>query len=71
MDIPLAILSGITTKVYDDLYDNKFLTNETLKESLKGINWMLFTLLAYNDFNFAFVFYLINALCLISEPEFH
>jgi hypothetical protein len=71
MDILLAIISGITTKLYDDLYDNNFLSNETLKESLKGINWILFTLLAYNDFNFAFVFYLINALCLISEPEFY
>jgi hypothetical protein len=67
MDFILPIIGGISCKLYDDLNDNHFLTNEIFKESLKGSQWILLTLLSHNDFNFALVNYLINVANAISN----
>lgn len=67
MEFILPILAGISCKLYDDLNDNKLLTNEVFKECLKGSQWILLTLLSYNDFNFAVSNYIINLLNAINN----
>lgn len=62
MDVLIPILGGISCKLYDDLNDNNFLTNEVLKESLKGSQWILLSLLSHNDFNFTIIAYFVNFL---------
>jgi hypothetical protein len=69
MDYVYAILGGISSKVYDDLVDNKLTDNQTIFETLKGSQWILLTLLSYNDFNFAFLFYIINVLNFVGNPN--
>jgi hypothetical protein len=54
-----AFLAGLLAKVYDDLTDNHMI-NPLGQEILKGLQWMLLTLLSYNDFNFAFINYVMN-----------
>ena len=44
-----AFLAGLLAKVYDDLTDNHMI-NPLGQEILKGLQWMLLTLLSYNDF---------------------
>jgi hypothetical protein len=61
MDYLYAFLGGLLCKVYDDLNDNNMI-DEQLQELLKGSQWILLTLLSYNDFNFALINYVINAL---------
>jgi hypothetical protein len=56
-----AFLGGFLCKVYDDLNDNHILT-PLPQEILKGAQWILLTLLSYNDFNFAIFAYIANAL---------
>jgi len=58
MEFLYATLSGISAKLYDDLTDNKLLTDKTTKEVLKGSQWILLTLISQTDFNFALPFYL-------------
>ena len=60
MDISLPFIGGIVCKLYDDLYDNNILTNETFKEILKGSHWITLTLSSYNDFNFTIIALFIN-----------
>jgi len=62
MEFGYAFLGGTIAKAYDDLYDNKIVTNETAKEVLKGFHWCFLTLLSHNDFNFTLAFYIANAL---------
>lgn len=62
MDYFLAFLGGVTCKIYDDLHDNNLLTNKLAKESLKGIQWILLTILTISDFNFGVGFYTFNAI---------
>jgi hypothetical protein len=69
MDNLYAALCGISGKVYDDLYDNKLTDNQTIFETLKGSQWILLTLLSYSDFNFAFLFYIINVLNFVGNPN--
>lgn len=67
MDYLLPLLSGIVAKIYDDLHDNNLLNNDMLKESLKGSQWILLTLLSYNDFNFSIIAYFANVLTVFSN----
>lgn len=67
MDYILPLLGGISCKIYDDLQDNNLLTNEVFKECLKASQWILLTLLSYNDFNFTVFIHLINVLNAISN----
>ena len=69
MDYIYAALCGISAKVYDDLYDNKLTDNKTIFEVLKGSQWVLLTLLSHSDFNFAFLFYIINLLNSLGNPN--
>ena len=69
MDNLSAALCGISGKVYDDLYDNKITDNQTIFETLKGSQWILLTLLSYSDFNFAFLFYIINVINSVGNPN--
>jgi hypothetical protein len=52
MDYLYAFLAGLLCKVYDDFNDNNMIGGH-IQEVLKGSQWMLMTLLAYNDFNFS------------------
>ena len=62
MEYLYAFLGGMLNKIYDDLFDNKIITDDFAKEMLKGAQWILLTLLSYNDFNFALCFYSVNVL---------
>jgi hypothetical protein len=53
MDLLYSALFGFSTKLYDEIIDLKLSTNDLLVECLKSFNIMLFTLLTYNDMNFA------------------
>jgi hypothetical protein len=53
MDLIYAVLFGIVLKIYDDLNDLNININPLITESLKSLNIMLFTLIAYNDFSFS------------------
>ena len=61
MDYLYAFLGGLLCKAYDDFNDNHMIGSH-VQELLKGSQWILLTLLSYNDFNFALVNYVINAL---------
>lgn len=54
MDLVYAILFGIIMKIYDEITDLKVNVNPLVIESLKSLNIMFFTLIAYNDFSFSF-----------------
>ena len=60
MDILLAVLAGISSKLYDDLNDMNIMTSDKVNEVLKGLTWVLLTLVSINDFNFSILFYVIN-----------
>jgi len=60
MEYVYSVLGGAFNKIYDDLDDNHFLKNDTLRESLKGSEWILLTLLSYSDFNFTSMMYAVN-----------
>jgi|AACY02.14.fsa_nt_gi hypothetical protein len=61
MDYLYAFVGGLLCKAYDDFNDNHMIGSH-VQELLKGSQWILLTLLSYNDFNFALVNYVINAL---------
>ena len=61
MDYLYAFLGGLLCKVYDDLNDNGMI-GEHAQEILKGSQWILLTLLSYNDFNFSIFGYIANGL---------
>lgn len=64
-----AILGGASAKIYDDIIDNKIPMNETILESLKGLQWISLTAVSLNDFNFNVIMY---AFCLfnwIANPK--
>ena len=60
MDYIVPLIGGISCKLYDDLYDNNILKNEILKEFLKGVQWVVLTLMSYNDFNFTVIAMIAN-----------
>lgn len=62
-------MSGISAKLYDDLTDNHLLEDKTMKEILKGSQWILLTLISQTDFNFALPFYLTAFANSISDTE--
>ena len=64
-----AILGGASAKIYDDIIDNNIPMNETILESLKGLQWITLSTMSINDFNFTAVMY---AFCLFNwfvNPE--
>ena len=67
--IVYAILGGIICKVYDDLNDMDILRSEKINEILKGGQWMILTLLSINDFNFSILFYLIQFINYLANPN--
>jgi len=68
MDYLYAFLGGLLCKVYDDFNDNNMIGGH-VQELLKGAQWILLTLLSYNDFNFALVNYVLNALNALNNWE--
>lgn len=69
MEYLYTVLAGISAKLYDDLTDNDILKDETMKEILKGSQWILLTLISQADFNFALPFYLTAFANSISDTE--
>jgi hypothetical protein len=61
MDFLYAFLGGISCKLYDDLNDNQMI-GPRVQEILKGTQWILLALLSHNDFNFAVINFIMNAL---------
>lgn len=60
MEFFYTFLGGLLCKIYDDLTDNSILKDGIFKEVLKGSQYILLTLISYNDFNFALLNYIIN-----------
>jgi hypothetical protein len=61
MDFLYAFLGGLSAKFYDDLIsDNKIIKSEIIGEILKGIQWIILTLISVNDFNFTSIMYSVN-----------
>ena len=63
-----AFLGGFLAKVYDDFTDNHMIS-PLGQELLKGAQWMLLTLLSYNDFNFACSLYITQLLTAFADPD--
>jgi hypothetical protein len=63
-----AFLGGVLCKVYDDLNDNHMIGGH-VQEILKGSQWILLTLLSYNDFNFALLNFIGNGLNAVNNWE--
>jgi hypothetical protein len=61
MDYLYAFLGGLLCKIYDDLNDNSMIGGH-VQELLKGSQWILLTLLSYNDFNFALFNFIANGM---------
>jgi hypothetical protein len=53
MDIFIALLAGSTAKLYDDLVDNKLITNEYHKKMLETLQCFLLAALSINNFTFS------------------
>jgi hypothetical protein len=68
MDI-IGLLGGISAKLYDDVVDEKIEISDTVKECLKGVQWMMLALLSANDFNFILIFYTMNLLNYFGDPS--
>ena len=65
-----AFLSGITSKLYDDLFDNNKLKNfrsEYILELLKGIHYILLTIISLKQPIFFIIFAFANMLAFISD----
>ena len=70
MDYIFAFLCGVFLKLYDDLNDNNLIDKRSItNEVIKGVPWILGTLLAYNDFNYQFLFMIINIASSLGDPE--
>lgn len=65
----IPLLGGISAKVYDDIIDEKIEVSDVVKEGLKGLQWMILALLSVDDFNFIFIFYVMNLLNYIGDPS--
>jgi len=59
MDYVFSVIGGVSCKLYDEISDNNLEVPETLKEALKGIQWLSLTGLSMHDFNFSILFYII------------
>ena len=66
MDYLYAFLGGLSCKIYDDLNDNGMIGSH-IQEVLKGFQWILLTLLSYNDFNFSLLNYIANSANAVSN----
>lgn len=64
-----AVLGGVSAKIYDDITDNNISVNETLLESLKGLQWISLTALSLGDFNFVAIMYFFNIANWIGGPN--
>ena len=60
MEFVYAVLGGVSCKIYDDFNDTRMIGSH-IQEILKGTQWILLTLLSYNDFNFAAINLIANA----------
>jgi len=69
MEVFIALLGGISAKLYDDIVDSDITVNDTVKESLKGIQWTTLTALSLHDFNFTFLMYFLNFVNHLVNPE--
>lgn len=64
-----AFFAGIACKLYDDITDNHLkCVPETIKEALKIIHTLLYGLVASTDFNFAYLFYMVNMINAFLNP---
>ena len=64
-----AVLGGASAKIYDDIIDNNIPMNETVLESLKGIQWISLTAISLNDFNLTLVMYAFCILNWFANPD--
>jgi len=65
MSFWLSLLAGLFCKTYDDIKDNNILKsfrNDTLLEYLKGMHYILFTIVSINDPMFFYINYIMNVL---------
>jgi hypothetical protein len=70
MDYIYAFLFGSSLKMYDDLNDNNLIDKlGYINELVKGLPWILGTLLAYNDFNYQLLFIIINLASSLGDKE--
>jgi len=60
MDLFLAFLGGVSCKMYDDLNDMDIIHSDKLNEALKGLQWIILSVLSIHDFNFAMIIYTVN-----------
>jgi hypothetical protein len=64
-----AFVGGVLAKIYDDFTDNNIIGPGVFIEVLKASQWILFTLMALNDFNFQFILYFVNILNYLGDPS--
>lgn len=64
-----AFFAGIACKLYDDITDNNIkCVPATVKEALKIVHTLLYGLVASTDFNFAYLFYMVNLINAFLNP---
>ena len=69
MEYVFSAIGGVSCKAYDDIVDNHIEVSDTLKEALKGIQWISLAVLSINDFNFTLYFYIFNYLHHLTNKE--
>ena len=69
MEYLFALVGGVSAKLYDDIVDEGFEVSDTIKESLKGIQWITLALISINDFNFTIMNYIKNVLNHLGNSE--
>lgn len=60
MDIFASALSGFVMKLYDDLTENKIVTDGILKECIHSLSCFLLGATAMNDFTYTLLLYIVN-----------
>jgi drug/metabolite transporter (DMT)-like permease len=69
MEYAFSAIGGVSAKIYDDIVDNNLEVSDTVKEALKGVQWIILALLSIHDFNFTLFFYIINFLNYLNNNE--
>jgi len=69
MDLLLAFLGGASCKIYDDLNDMNIIRSDKLNEALKGLQWIILSVLSIHDFNFAMIIYTVNLINSYINPK--
>lgn len=69
MDYIYPIIGGISAKLYDDIIDEGIEVNETLKEALKGVQWITLALASIGDFNYSIIMYITNLAHHFGNPD--